>query len=441
MFGFLRIYLVFVAVNKRNSKITKIDSIVDRTKVKMPINFPLLGFDSTAPGDAYLAKLLENSRQQQALRADRTQNKYLGPGLAQALQKVFLENQKSQAESPYWGPKAAADLATQQAEPGLKIAQMKEALARVPWLGAQTNEMNINNQTLGEKNKLSLEEQRLKNIFFPRVTESEINERNANANFKNSGGGIGGMGGVGIKELGALEGQIKKDNPGMSDQDANYYAGELLNGNADLLNQKNVKISGISSNLLDQITRRSYGSNATNQMRYEKTTEALLDKGEEYLNSGAADYAGVGGKLKLLGDAAAAQFGHVSPRYENYMNFVTTVGIPAAGEMLRALGGNATDTQKKMYGELSNPLYWNSNPNIAISQYKALKDLFKNTIGKTISKSPHEIKDELQGNPSGKGIPVDPNQKILVVGPDGTQGRIPAQKLDVFIKNGYKRIG
>lgn len=86
-------------------------------------------------------------------------------------------------------------------------------------------------------------------------------------------------------------------------------------------------------------------------------------------------YAGIQGAAQLKMDQANALAGKTSPQYEKYNNFVK-VQVPILADQIRQFYG--TSIQPEMYRslqQLTNPVTWNSNPQLAMSQYNALKEL------------------------------------------------------------------
>jgi hypothetical protein len=86
-------------------------------------------------------------------------------------------------------------------------------------------------------------------------------------------------------------------------------------------------------------------------------------------------YAGVQGAAQLKMDQANALIGKTSPQYQKYNNFVK-VQVPIMADQIRQFYG--TSIQPEMYRslqQLTNPVTWNSNPQLAMSQFIALKEL------------------------------------------------------------------
>lgn len=156
-------------------------------------------------------------------------------------------------------------------------------------------------------------------------------------------------------------------------------------------------------NSLDRQTK--YGSDESQraQWRYANTLQTTFDQLEP-LEKDAFEYAGIVGKLKGGSDAFKAQFGENDPRYQHFLQF-TRQGIPAlATEILRTGGASSTDAQKAWAIMQTNPITWDSNPDLAMNQYKFLKQLYK-SIGKTISKGTSELRSDI-ANPQSEQSPI-----------------------------------
>lgn len=220
--------------------------------------------------------------------------------------------------------------------------------------------------------------------------------------------------GVDNNQIRALTKFVKQDNPGLTDQEAFDAAGNILNGETNL-GDKPLKVGGITKHLAERMVKSETDVQARNQQRYALTLDQLLDEGNQIL-PGISKFAGTIGKGKSLNDALKSQFGEQSKEYSDYLYFTRQLIPQAAGEMLRTLGANATDTQKKMYLQVVNPLSWDTNPQIAIRNYEMLTNSLKNRIGKTISLNPSEIRNQLR-NKSGETL----NNRADSLGNEGFQ--------------------
>jgi hypothetical protein len=86
-------------------------------------------------------------------------------------------------------------------------------------------------------------------------------------------------------------------------------------------------------------------------------------------------YSGVEGAAQLKADQAKALAGTTTPQYEKYNNFVK-VQVPILADQIRQFYG--TSIQPSMYENLQNlinPVSWNTNPQLALSHFNALKEL------------------------------------------------------------------
>lgn len=87
------------------------------------MSFPILSFEQANPQIAGLNAGLGFTQGLQNIYAKAQQNKYLPSNLEQALLQAQLANQKAQAQLPYAGPQAAADVYAKQQEGGLYGAE------------------------------------------------------------------------------------------------------------------------------------------------------------------------------------------------------------------------------------------------------------------------------------------------------------------------------
>lgn len=333
-----------------------------------------------------------------------------------------------------------------------------------------TEGQNISNQYMPDKMRLANTMAELQNQFYAPNIQSEINSRNAltkktntmtplearelelknqwypkteqaNINWKNSGGA--GMG-VGQKELRGFEDQLSKENPEWTPQQINQAASSYINGDTQLQDGTQLPpISGLGQTFVDQIIKRGATAQGLNQQRFAATTDSLLKKGEELLPA-VSQYAGALGKTKGSIDSVKNSLGIDTPGYNDYIYFTRTFVPTAAGEMMRALGINASDTQKEMYKQAINPVNWDQNPQGAIENYKRMQNMFTESIGKTIGKSTGELRAGLRTNKNSANEASDP-YKVDYNKPSGSQSMtkegqlyfIPSNKVKEALSKGY----
>jgi hypothetical protein len=284
-------------------------------------------------------------------------------------------------QAKYTGPQAIAEIAYKNAltqgipsQIALRIAQVAHAQAQSKLTEEQAKELPAN-------------------------AESNRQYQNARSNFLNSGGAGAG---AGQKEIMGLINQIKKDNPNFNDMQANQAASAYLNGDTILPDNAPLpKASGLTQSILDQMTKRGTTAAGINQQRFATTVDSMLQEGRKILPS-VSKYSGFLGKTKGNIDAVKNSLGADTPEYNDYVYFTRTFIPSAAGEMMRAMGVNASDTQKDMYKKVVNPISWDQNPKSAMENYNRMVDFFKKTVSKTVAKSTNEIRSDLRNDKSAE---------------------------------------
>jgi len=283
--------------------------------------------------------------------------------------KLKLANAFAQLQNQYYGPKTQSD---------------------INYNNALTNKMMT-------MTPLEAQQLQLANQYYPQKTQANINSQNAMANYRNMGGT--GMG-VGQKQIMGLQQQLSREHPDWNPQQTNQAASAYIVGDNQLPDGTQLPpISGIGQAYVDQIVKQGTTAQGLNQQRFAATTDAILDKGNELMPS-VSKYAGALGKAQGGIDAVSNSLGADTPDYQNYMYFTRTFVPYAAGEMMRALGVNASDIQKSLYQKVINPITWDQNPKSAMENYSKMTKLFKETVGKTVGKSTGEIRSALRNNSS-----------------------------------------
>src|SRR6185369_1794068 len=142
-------------------------------------------------------------------------------------EELRLKNQHQGLVNKYYGPEAQAN-----------IDYKRGMASKIPY---------------------EIEEQKLKNKYYPQLTESEISARKALADYREKGGSMYGShgGSVGQKEILGLQRQLQADNPDWDDATANKMASAYLDGAKEFDGKPLPKLSGISQTLIAQIQKRN----------------------------------------------------------------------------------------------------------------------------------------------------------------------------------------
>jgi hypothetical protein len=336
-----------------------------------------------------------------------------GGGLVTAMQGMNALN-KSSLENQYYAPNMQSQIGYRNAlmqgqnienqymPEKLKLANAFAGLQNqyyAPNIQSEINNRNALTNKYNTMTPLEARELEIKNQFGAQREQANINSQKAMANYRNMGGS--GMG-VGQKQIMGLQQQLVREHPDWSPEQANQAASAYIAGDNQLPDGTALPpISGIGQSYVDQIVKQGTTAQGLNQQRFAATTDAILDQGKDLLPI-VSQYAGTLGKAQGGLDAVQSSLGANSPSYQKYLFFTRTFVPYAAGEMMRALGVNASDTQKELYQQVINPISWDQNPAGAMENYKQMTNLFKKTVSQTIGKTTGELRAGLRKSSSSK---------------------------------------
>ena len=219
----------------------------------------------------------------------------------------------------------------------------------------------------------------------------------------------------------ALIQEIQDSNPGFDRKKAMEATRAYLDSKDTLNDGTPFYVSGIAKGFASQFNLKSDTAQGTNQKRYALSLDNLMEEGNKYLPS-IKNYVGVVGKVSNYADAIKSQYGTQSPEYGDYQYFTRQIVPMQAGEMMRTLGVNASDEQKRLYTSVNNPVNWDTNFDIASRNYERLTDLFRKTISPTVASGPASISRRIMQNAQQPAISQG---MVLMTAPDNTQHYVP----------------
>lgn len=332
------------------------------------------------------------------------------------------------ARSAYANPMLAAELQKNNLENQFYAPHME---SEIDYRNAAKKSLDINNQYDPEKLGLANRYQGLVNEWYPEKARAEIEAQKAMANYRNMGGLAGGVGG---KMQITLENQIARQNPNFTPEQRFDAANAYLEGRDTLSDGTPLPpAGGLVRSTLDQIVKQGTTAGALNQQRYAATLEGIFNQADTVAPN-AFKFAGAAGKFKGGIDALRAQRGENDPEYRDYLVFTRQVIPSMASEILRTGGANGTDTQKLLAIQSANPIEIDNNPELAMEQYKFLKELYKG-IGKTVAQGTSETRAQLRSGLS--------NKHSSNINPDFTDENIKftAKELGISEAEVRKKIG
>lgn len=362
-----------------------------------------------------------------------------GGGLVTALRGLNALT-KENLENKYYAPNIESEINSKNAlTQGQNITNKflpQNLQSEINSRNALTNKANV-------MTPLEATNQRNINDWYARKAQSDIDTNKALSSYRAMGGGRG-VGGVDNQQLTGLKQQVAIENPEWANdsQKIDQAASAYLSGETELPDGTKLKpVSGLMDSRISSIAKHNTTAQGVNQQRFALTTDSLLNKGEEYLPS-VSKYSGALGKSKGGIDAVQNSLGYNSPDYKNYIYFTRTFVPTAAGEMMRALGVNASDQQKAIYQKVINPIAWDQDPKGATENYNKMRKMFKETISNTVGKSTARIKSDLNklsNSDSNEGKLPPPGTRWMIR-PDGVQVTVHEERMDEARKLNYKDV-
>lgn len=338
------------------------------------------------------------------------QNAFLPQNLQAQLQSAQLKNAMMQTQNQYLPQQLQSKIGLMQAQIPLAQAQTQETQARIPLENAQTWQIqnfpvqgdisgqlsylnylgktqgpNSPNYQLGQ-NLLNAQIEMLKNraLFYG----ANVGLKNLPTAVKNQAIADGMPIGFGA---GGLPNSIMAASPGanMPQNGNNPANASSAYGN---LNTPAVQQTAQNAALKETTTNQ-----IANQRQYSQILGNLMNQAQPLIPS-VAKYAGAQGQAQLVADRVAASSGSVNPDYQNYLTFTRAYAPNIANEMRRTLGGQATDSERKVMDSLTNPAYWDSNPQIAMQQFSSLQNMYKTAVNPALAQSLSQVQNNLQSD-------------------------------------------
>lgn len=323
------------------------------------------------------------------------------------------------------------------------------------------------------KNKLG----QVKLDYAPRMAEADLRYKNAMSQkaMQPAGGLSGGLSGP-AKDAYALE-LLKNKLPGGEENPIFQNAKRLFEANVagketlgtyrqGLANTQQARVltpMGKLSNELSQIEAGfEPGSNGQAPITPERQ-DALRNKYQLAINKLSSDvdtrkkalfaenmdktvesivpedlvqYSGVGGGLKLKSEEAAAPFGEESEEYRRYQKSLSAAKL--LGHQVRQFYGDSIQpAMTEAINNMVNPSSWKSNPELALQNYNAIKDI----LGKEKETYRGALRSEAPyvGDKKSRQSKAEAPSGSVGLYKNGVLHFVPADKAEDAVKNwGYK---
>lgn len=276
------------------------------------------------------------------------------------------------------------------------------------------------------------------------LLRAKIEGEKSLAKWRNSNPGVGTRrGGVGQQAENSFQSYVAKDNPEIADDPNKLYeaVNAIRDGKTTLSDGTPINFSPTAKEALNRVMKSGGYSQQFAQQRFARTTDALLQRGLEYLPS-VEKYVGAVGKVNNYSDALKSQYGQESKQYGDYQ-YLTRQLLPlTAGEMMRALGVNASDEQKKLYLSVVNPVSWDTNFKIASGNYKKLVKLFKDDISPIVGGGLSDTSKSLNQNNNNNSNTSNKNPEkdekgMVILYKNGEEYHIPPTEMKEALSEGF----
>lgn len=198
---------------------------------------------------------------------------------------------QQQVLAKYADPLAQANLTQQQvradyARPNARVDLQQQELANA-LAGIQNKYADKNAQAALLGSQLGNQEKQINLKYLPQENEAKIASDKALANYRQMGGG---RGGVKYTNQVQLMNSIKKDNPNLSDDQAFEAAGNLIEGNPTLSNGQPFKVGGLTRNMADVVAMGGVPAPITTGNVRANQAEQEIGVLNEYAQKGLAPY-------------------------------------------------------------------------------------------------------------------------------------------------------
>ncbi|UCE38415.1 MAG: hypothetical protein JSW00_04085 [Thermoplasmata archaeon] len=191
--------------------------------------------------------------------------------------------------------------------------------------------------------------------------------------------------------------------------------------------------------------RKQYPDSQLQQISRAGTLEDTLQEMDKEAPDAMTFASLAGAANKKAKQFAAAGGGQYDQAYENFQKFKDQ-GVIAANELNAMTKGVQTKEESATMKSLMNPITWENSPELAMQKYLAMRNLARKyaaQVAKPVFQQLQQAKQLGVTSPvslkvSQPAQPAQPQNKVIVVSPDGQRGYIPAGRLAYYKGLGYK---
>jgi hypothetical protein len=403
----------------------------------MPIpvmNFQPQSFDEANPVLTGLKQALATQLAQQQLKQAQTQNQFLPQTLQSQLQGSQLANALNQVKLNYAPQNEQADLGLKQAQIPFTQSETQKNLADVPLLQAQAQyePYNALGAYYGGLGKMGMAQYyNNPTTQLSRVINSPAFQSLTSTNQQ-----------AGQGTAQALSNIISKAaNPQSMGVPTlqNALSGNLQQSQQQTspINLSSDDINSMRQAMADSVQKKTT-PNSIAQMRYYSLSFDNQMKQWLPVLPNIMQFAGLAGQTKLAADKFAAAAGLAdSPQYQQWNAFVNGAVPNAIADLRRAFGAQASVSEKEDMKKLSDPAYWNENPQDAVARYNALLSS-KHANDQVISMNPSQASGNLRTSAAAPAMQIGNANTVRVQMPDGKIWNLSPDKISTAQQRGAK---
>ena len=201
----------------------------------------------------------------------------------------------------------------------------------------------------------------------------------------------------------------------------------LVSGNYPYADPKTVQ--AIQQASQNQYIKDTTPAKIQEQRYYSGIAGGLYNQASPLISS-VSKYSGYSGGFDKLLQAGKSGTGGVTPQdYQDLLNFKQSAPV-IANEIRRQLGGQATDAEARVMGQLVDPSLWNKSPQQVMGLWHNLGAII-NTSGSVLKKSQSQIASGL-GNEANIGGVAPPSQATNKLTPNAPLKSAPLKSITSF---------
>lgn len=330
-----------------------------------------------------------------------------------ALKQSALENKMKELENKYYAPNIESEIGYRNAlmqgknienqylPQKLQLANAMQEMQNkyyAPNIQSEISERNALTNKYNMMTPLEAQELKLKNQFYPQVTQAQIGAQNALSNIRSLGGA---QMGVGQKEILGLQRQLQIDHPEWNANQANQAASAYLSGDQSLPTGEALPpLSGLGQTFIAQIQKRNSTAAVQNQAA---NMDVLASDVNDIDITPAMKFAGLKGKADYAKYSLDMAMGRSVPQeFRDYVSFKNVTSNFAMDALRKGFGTSVVpDYVYATLGKASQPnSSWWFDPEQVSSQWNKTKEWINSNAERYKKKATQGISANISTNRS-----------------------------------------